>query len=106
MKIDNGDNNNMVEDKINLERQVLEIPIKRLSNLTKDIAKYEEHVNKCNISETNILAGSIGSDIDFLKYTDTRTTEEQKQELKRLENTFANHMGKLKRCRCIRKIEK
>lgn len=93
-------------DKIELERQVVEIPVRRLANLTKDIAKYEEQVNKCNISGTNVLAGSIGSDIDFLKYTDIRTTEEQKQELKRLENTFANHMDKLRRCRCVKKIEK
>ena len=93
-------------DKIDLERQVLEIPIKRLASLRKDIAKYEEQVNKCDISETNTLAGGIGADIDFLRYTEIRTTEEQKQELKRLENVFTNHMDNLKRCRCVRKIEK
>lgn len=93
-------------DKIDLERQVLEISTRRLTNLTKDIAKYEEYVNKCDISQTNVLAGSIGSDIDFLKYSEIRTTEQQKQEIKRLENTFTNHMDKLKRCRCVKKIEK
>lgn len=92
-------------DKIDLERQVLEIPTRRLASLTKDIAKYEEQVNKCDISQTNVLAGSIGSDIDFLKFTIT-TTEEQKQEIKRLENTFTNHMDNLKWCRCVKKIEK
>lgn len=92
-------------DKIDLERQVLEIPTRRLASLTKDIAKYEEQVNKCDISETNVLAGNIGSDIDFLKFT-TTTTEEQKQEIKRLENIFTNHMDNLKRCRCVKKIEK
>lgn len=91
-------------DKDNLERSVLEVPVKRLVSLTKDIRKYEEHVNKCNISETNVLAESIGADIDFLRYTEIRTTEEQKQELKRLENTFTNHMNNLKRCRCVKKI--
>lgn len=93
-------------DKIDLERQVLEIPIKRLVSLRKDIAKYEEQVNKCDISQTNVLAGTIGADIDFLKYSEIRTTEEQKQEIKRLENIFTNHIDNLKRCRCIRKIEK
>ena len=92
-------------DKIDLERQILEVPTRRLANLTKDIRKYEEYVNKCDISETNVLAGSIGSDIDFLKFTIT-TTEEQKQEIKRLENIFTNHMDNLKRCRCVKKIEK
>jgi hypothetical protein len=93
-------------DKIDLERQVLEIPIKRLTSLRKDIAKYEEQVNKCDISETNVLVKSIGADVDYLRYTEIRTTEEQKQELKLLENTFTNHMDNLKRCRCVRKIEK
>lgn len=93
-------------DKIDLERQVLDIPIKRLASLKKDIAKYEEQVNKCDISETNVLAKSIGADIDFLRYTEIRTTEEQKQELKRLGNAFINHMDNLKRCRCVRKLEK
>ena len=91
-------------DKFNLERSVIEIPVKRLASLTKDIRKYEENVNKCDISETNVLAESIGADIDFLRYTEIRTTEEQKQELKRLESTFTNHMDNLKRCRCIKKI--
>ncbi len=93
-------------DKIDLERQVLEIPIKRLASLKKDIAKYDERVNKCDISETNVLAESIGADIHHLRYTEIRTTEEQKQELKRLEDTFVNHMDNLKRCRCVRKLEK
>lgn len=92
-------------DKIDLERTVLEIPVKRLANLTKDIRKYEEQVNKCNISETNVLAESIGSDIDYLRFV-ISTTEEQKQQLKRLGDVFANHMDNLKRCRCARKLEK
>ena len=93
-------------DKIDLERTVLEIPVKRLANLTKEVRKYEEHVNKCDISGTNVLAGSIGSDIDFLRYTEIRTTEEQKQQLKRLGDEFLRHMDNLKRCRCVRKIGK
>ena len=93
-------------DKIGLERLVLDIPVKRLASLTNDIIKYEEHANKCDISKTNILAKNIGADIDFLRHTEIRTTEAQKQELKKLENIFESHMNKLKRCRCVRKIEK
>ena len=93
-------------NKIGLERFVLEIPVKRLASLTNDIRKYEEHVNKCDISETNALAENIGANIDFLRYTEIRTTEAQKQELKSLENLFTNHMNNLKRCRCVRKIGK
>jgi hypothetical protein len=93
-------------DNIDLEKKVFEIPIKRLADLTKDIRKYEEYVNKCDISETNVLAESIGSDIDYLRYTEIRTTEDQKQQLKRLEEEFLGNMDNLKRCRCVRKIEK
>ena len=92
----------MVESPENIIR---EIPIK-LVNLKKDIAKYEEHVNKCDISETNILAKGIGSGIDFLKHSDIKTIEEQKQEIKKLENQFLYHMNNLKRCRCVKKIGK
>jgi hypothetical protein len=89
-----------------LERTVVEIPVKRLTNLTKDIRRYEEQVNKCDISGTNVIAKTIGANIDYLKYTEIRTTEEQKQELKNLEETFLRHMDNLKRCRCVRKLEK
>ncbi len=91
---------------VSLEKMVVEIPVKRILNLTKDVKRYEEHANKCDISETNLLAKSIGADIVFLKYTEIRTTEEQKQELKRLEEIFLRHMDNLKRCRCVRKLEK
>ncbi len=83
-----------------------EIPIKRLERLRKDIAKYEEHVNKCDIAGTNVLAESIGSDMDFLKYSDIKTTEEQKKEMVQLENIFSGYMNRLQKCRCVKKIEK
>lgn len=79
---------------------------KRLANLRKDIAKYEENANKCNIYETNVLAESIGSDMDYLKYADKMTTEEQKKEIDKLENQFSGHINRLERCRCVKKIEK
>lgn len=92
-------------DKIDLERQAIEIPVRRLTNLTKDIRKYDEQVNKCDISGTNALAESIGSDIDYLRFV-ISTTEEQKQQLKRLEDEFSRYMDNLKRCKCTRKLEK
>jgi hypothetical protein len=87
--------------------RIVEISTQRLENLRKDIAKYEEHVNKCDIVGTNILAESIGSDIDFLKYSVAKkTTEEQKREMKQLENLFAGHMTRLQKCICVKKVEK
>lgn len=93
-------------EKADLERMATEIPVKRLTSLRKDVRKYEEQVNKCDIFETNILAESIGGDVDYLKYSGIRTTEEQKQELKNLEDQLLIHMDDLKRCRCVRKLEK
>ena len=79
---------------------------KRLTKLRKDIAKYDEHVNKCDITGTNVLAESIGADIDFLKYSHIKNTEEEKQEITQLENIFSRHMDHLTRCACVKKIEK
>jgi hypothetical protein len=90
----------------NIETTVQETPVKRLTDLRKDIAKYEEHVNKCDIVGTNVLSESIGSDMDFLKYSGIKTTEEQKREMGQLENMFSGHMDRLKRCTCVKKIEK
>lgn len=78
----------------------------KLEKLRKDIAKYDEHVNKCDIVGTNVLAESIGSDIDFLKYSGLKITEEQKREMAKLENIFSGHMGRLQKCVCVKKIEK
>ena len=83
-----------------------ELQIKRLEKLRKDIAKYDEHVNKCDIAGTNVLAESIGSDMDFLKYSGIKTTEDQKREIVQLENIFSGHMDRLLKCRCVKKIEK
>lgn len=83
-----------------------EIHTKRLVNLRKDIAKYEENTNKCSIYETNVLAESIGSDMDYLKYADKLTTQDQKQEIDKLEHQFSGYMNRLERCRCVKKLEK
>lgn len=89
-----------------MERILQEKHTKRLVNLRKDIAKYEENTNKCNMYETNVLAESIGSDMDYLKYADKLTTQEQKQEIDKLEHQFSGHMSRLERCRCVKKLEK
>lgn len=89
-----------------IEKITQGIHIQRLTNLRKDIAKYDEHVNKCDIIGTNILAESIGSDIDFLRYSGTRTTDEEKRDIVQLENQFSKHMDRLKRCACVKKIER
>ncbi len=79
---------------------------KNISNLRKDILKYEESVNKCNIFDTNVFAEVIG--IEFVRMTleDTNTTTEQKREIKILENQFSKNMERLKHCTCVKKIEK
>ena len=84
---------------------VQDISVKHLANLRKDIAKYEESVNKCNIYETNVLSEIVGSDMDYLMYANIGTTEEQKQEVKKLEKQFLNHVENLRRCTCIKKIK-
>lgn len=88
------------------EREASDIPIRRLASLEKDIRKYEEYVNKCDIVHTNDLAEGIGGDIVFLRYSEIGTTLSQKQELRILEDIFTDHMNNLKKCRCIKRIEK
>jgi len=87
-------------------KQAKEIPAKRLTNLRKEIAKYEENVNKCDILATNVLAESIGSDIDYLRFSGLKITDEQRRELETLENQFSGYMDNLSRCRCVKKIGK
>lgn len=89
-----------------IRKDVKEIPSKRLADLKKSIARYEESVNKCDIHATNVLADSIGADIDYLKFSIVKTTDEQKRELDNLENIFSGHMDKLTKCRCVKKIAK
>ncbi len=89
-----------------IRKDAKEIPSKRLADLRKSIAKYEESVNKCDIFATNVLADSIGADIDYLRFSIVKTTDDQKRELENLENQFSGHMDKLTKCRCVKKITK
>ena len=89
-----------------IQEAAKQIPVKRLTTLRKDIAKYEESVNKCDISATNVLADSIGADIDYLRFSSVKVTDDQKKELEILENQFAGHMNNLSKCRCVKKIAK
>ncbi len=79
---------------------------KSILNLRKDILKYEESVNKCNIFDTNVLAEVIGINFIHMTLEDANTTTEQKREIKILENQFSKNMERLKHCACIKKIEK
>lgn len=87
-------------------KRAREIPAKHLTDLRRNIAKYEENVNKCDILATNVLADTIGADIDFLRFSNVRITDEQKQEIEILENQFSKYMDNLTRCRCVKKIAK
>lgn len=49
-----------------IEKIDLEISTGTLEKLEKDIKKYEEKVNVCDINGTNILAYNIGSDITYM----------------------------------------
>jgi hypothetical protein len=91
---------------VNIEETVQGTRMKRLTKLRKDIAKYDEHVNRCDISATNVLAESIGADIDFLRYSGSKITEDEKRAIEQLEKQFSGHMDHLKRCMCVKKIEK
>ncbi len=88
------------------KRLVEKLPIKRLASLKKEIAKYEENVNRCDIMSTNVLADSIGADIDYLRFSDIKLSTEQNKELEVLENLFTGYMNNLSRCRCVKKITK
>lgn len=89
-----------------IRKQVEEIPAKRLTDLRKSIAKYEENANKCDILATNVLADSIGADIDYIRFSGLKITDEQRRDLEILENQFSGYMDSLSRCRCVKKIGK
>ncbi len=89
-----------------IEKIDLEISIDTLVKLEKDIKKYEEKVNVCDINNTNILAYNIGSDIAYLKFSGVIKTNQQEKQLKNLDNQFVGYMDMLAKCRCIKRLEK
>jgi hypothetical protein len=90
---------------VNAEISVQEYE-KRITNLRKDIAKYEESVNKCNIFDTNVLAERVGVNLNYVIYSDVNSTSGQKREIEILENQFSSDMERLKRCTCVKKMAK
>jgi len=76
-----------------------------IKNIGKDIAKYDESVNKCDMYATNVLAEAIGSDMDYVLYANMGTTDKQKQVIKMLEKQFLGHVENLRRCTCVKKIK-
>lgn len=76
-----------------------------IKNIGKDIAKYDESVNKCDIYITNVLSEIIGSDMDYALYAKIGTTDKQKQAIKVLEKQFLGHVENLRRCTCVKKIK-
>lgn len=84
---------------------ILHVPEKRLDMLRKDIEKYKENVNKCNISMIDSLSYNIGSEMDLLKFV-IKLTDEQRKNLKGLEKEYKTTSDKIKQCQCIKKIEK
>lgn len=78
----------------------------RLEDLRKDLEKYKENVNKCNVSMIDALSFNIGSNIEYIKFVLGPTTDDQKNMLKSLEKEYNTHSNKVKQCQCVRKLER
>ena len=76
-----------------------------IKNIRKDIEKYDESVNKCDIYSTNVLAEVIGSDMDYALYSNIGINNDQKQDIKRLEKQFLGYVENLRRCTCVKKMK-
>jgi len=85
------------------EEIVREIPIKQLDMLRKDIEKYKENVNKCNISMIDSLSFDIGSRIDYLKFA-LKIIGEQRRQAEVLEEEYKRYSDKVRQCQCVRKL--
>lgn len=84
---------------------ILPIPEKHLETLRKDIEKYKENVNKCNVSMIDSLSFDIGSEMDFLKFV-TKLNDNQKKRLHNLEGEHKMYSSKVRQCQCVRKLER
>lgn len=84
---------------------ILPIPEKRLETLRKNIEKYKESVNKCNVSMIDSLSFDIGSEMDILKFI-VKINDDQKKQLHNLEEEHKIYSNKVRQCQCIRKLER
>lgn len=96
----------MKEERSHAQTIIKDNPDKILPNLRKNVAKYEENVNKCDIFTTNVLSSYIGEDINFLNHHRSELVNGQKLELEHLENQFSKLIDSLSRCRCVKRLEK
>ncbi len=77
-----------------------------LDKLRKDLEKYKENVNKCNVSMIDSLSFDIGSQIDYIKFVLEPKTDDQKNMLKSLEKEYNTYSNKVKQCQCVKKLER
>lgn len=77
----------------------------RLETLRKDLEKYNENVNKCNISMIDSLSFIIGSEMGFLRHTEL--TDGQRSQLKNLEEEhYKIYSNKVRKCQCVKKLDR
>lgn len=82
------------------------LPAERhLESLRKDVEKYKENVNKCNVSMIDSLSFDIGSEMDFIKFV-VELTDEQGKQFGNLEDEYKAHSNKVRQCQCVRKLER
>lgn len=82
------------------------LPAERhLESLRKDVEKYKENVNKCNVSMIDSLSFDIGSEVDFIKFV-VELTGDQRKQFGNLEDEYKVHSNKVRQCQCVRKLER
>ena len=80
-------------------------PERHLEALRKDVEKYKENVNKCNVSMIDSLSFNIGSEIDFIKFV-VELTGEQRKQFNNLEEEHKIYSNNVRQCQCVRKLER
>lgn len=76
----------------------------RLEDLRKDLEKYLENVNKCNISMIEPLAFVIGQAMGSLN--NIELTDGQRKLFNNFGNEYNVYSNKVKQCQCVRKLER
>ena len=71
----------------------------KISQLARDIALYESHVDKCEIENVARASAIISLNIDHIRENKV-ATDKQKQQISELSNMFINSTTKLRRCEC------
>ena len=71
----------------------------KISQLARDIALYESHVDKCQIENVARVSAIISLNIEKVRENKV-ATDKQKQQIEELSNMFMNSTTKLRRCEC------